>query len=119
LWLDSPFVTKNQKQCLVKVTGYDDLGPKVGADRSDTPFTVEVLTITDPKNKSSCTSGQTCTIAWEAPQWMLRRGNSFSLATAVYVEVEHRYIQEAEHEFRLDTHGKGNKRRLQSETYLQ
>ena len=38
----------------------------------------EVLTITDPQNKYRCTSGQTCTIAWEkAPEVDAQTGQLF------------------------------------------
>jgi predicted small secreted protein len=43
-----PALQNNKKACLVRVTGYDDSGVKVGSDKSDDPFTIEVASITAP-----------------------------------------------------------------------
>jgi len=43
-----PVLRSNKKACLLKVTGYDISGSKVGANRSDAPFTIEVASITAP-----------------------------------------------------------------------
>jgi C1A family cysteine protease len=55
-----PLVRKNTTTCRTRVIGYNG-ATKVGTDKSDKPFTIEVLTITEP---TSCTSGNPCTIAW-------------------------------------------------------
>ena len=60
----TPLLTKNKTQCLVKVVGYDDKGNKVGVDKSQAPFTIEVLTITDINGGNDCTGGQNCPITW-------------------------------------------------------
>jgi hypothetical protein len=54
----------NQKKCLVKVKGYNASGNKVGADKSDTTFTIEVVKLTSPNGGVSYTSGNPLTITW-------------------------------------------------------
>jgi probable HAF family extracellular repeat protein len=54
----------NKTKCLVRVKGFDDKGNRLGVDKSDATFTIEVLTITDPISSDTCTSGQPCWIAW-------------------------------------------------------
>jgi hypothetical protein len=61
---DVPLITRNSTTCLVKITGYNDKMKRVGSDRSDRPFTIEVLTITDPFKGDTCTLGGPCTISW-------------------------------------------------------
>jgi hypothetical protein len=55
-----PAFKKNVTKGLVKVTAYTGT-KKVSSDKSDGPFMIEVLTITEP---TGCTSGGHCTIAW-------------------------------------------------------
>ena len=45
---DVPILSGNKKKCLVKITGYDLSNKKVGADRSDATFTIEVVKLTSP-----------------------------------------------------------------------
>jgi hypothetical protein len=59
-----PTPRKNKKKCLVKVIGYDGSEKKVGADRSDWPFTIEVVKLTSPNGGETCTSGDPYTITW-------------------------------------------------------
>lgn len=59
-----PTVPKNKKKCLVKVIGYDDSGNKVGADRSDQTFTIEVVKLTWPDGGEIVKSGGTRIITW-------------------------------------------------------
>jgi len=58
----TPLKTKNK--CLVKVIGYSASGKKLGADRSDLPFTIEVLTVTSPNGGEIMTSGDLYSITW-------------------------------------------------------
>jgi hypothetical protein len=59
-----PAPPKNKTKCLVKVIGYDASGKKVGADNSDSTFTIEVLTVTSPNGGEACTSNDPHTITW-------------------------------------------------------
>jgi len=38
----------NKKKCLIKVIGYNGSNVKLGADKSDTPFSIEVVRVTSP-----------------------------------------------------------------------
>ena len=53
-----PLLKNNKTKCFVKVVAYDDSKKKLGSDKSDGPFTIEALTITNPVNNSTCASGQ-------------------------------------------------------------
>jgi hypothetical protein len=53
-----PTPTNNKKKCLVKVIGFDSKGKKVGADKSDTAFTIEVVKLTSPDGGEILTSGE-------------------------------------------------------------
>jgi len=59
-----PTPVKNKTKCLVKVIGYDDSDKKVGADRSDSTFTIEVVKVTYPNGGELLTSGDQHTITW-------------------------------------------------------
>jgi len=59
-----PTPPKNETRCLVKVIGYDASGKKVGADNSDSAFTIEVLTVTSPNGGETLTSGDPYTLTW-------------------------------------------------------
>ena len=59
-----PTPVKNKKKCLVKVIGYDDSDKKVGADRSDSTFTIEVVKVTYPNGGELLTSGDQHSITW-------------------------------------------------------
>jgi len=59
-----PTPPKNKTKCLVKVIGYNGSGKKVGADDSDAPFTIEILTVTSPNGGETCTSDDPYTITW-------------------------------------------------------
>jgi len=43
-----PITTNNKRKCLVKITGYNENGVKIGTDVSDAPFTIEVLKLNTP-----------------------------------------------------------------------
>lgn len=45
----------NKKKCLMSITGYDASGVKVGADRSDSPFTIEVVRLDTPNGGEGVT----------------------------------------------------------------
>ena len=60
-----PTPPKNKKRCLVMVIGYDDSGAKVGADRSDSTFTIEVVKLTSPDGGETLTGGGLHTITWQ------------------------------------------------------
>jgi len=49
----------------VKVIGYDFSEKKVGADRSDWPFTIEVVKLTWPNGGETLTPGDMPTITWK------------------------------------------------------
>jgi hypothetical protein len=55
---------KNKKKCLVRVIGYDESHRIVGADRSDSPFTIEVVKVTAPDGAAVWTSGENRAITW-------------------------------------------------------
>jgi hypothetical protein len=59
-----PLFVENKKQCLVKVIGYDSSGTKVNADRSDGPFTVEVVKVTAPSTGVTLVSGNSYSVKW-------------------------------------------------------
>jgi hypothetical protein len=61
-----PVPSINKNLCLVKVTGYDDNNAKVGSDKSDGPFTIEVLTITAPATAEIVPQNIPYTITWTA-----------------------------------------------------
>jgi len=45
---DVPTPVRNTTKALVKVTGFNDSNVKLGSDKSDAPFTIEVVSITAP-----------------------------------------------------------------------
>jgi hypothetical protein len=60
-----PAQTGNRKKCFVKVIGYNASGVKVGVDKSDAPFTIEVVRLTAPSDPGiSLTPGKTYAITW-------------------------------------------------------
>ncbi len=59
-----PTPPKNKTRCLVKVMGHDASGKKVGADRSNSTFTIEVVKVTSPNGGEILTSGDPHTITW-------------------------------------------------------
>jgi len=60
-----PTPKNNKKKCLVKLIGYDDSDAKVGADKSDAPFTIAVVEVTSPSEGDSLISGIPYTIEWD------------------------------------------------------
>ncbi len=62
-WVVPP-LPKNKKKCLVKVIGFAATGGRVGADKSDSTFTIEVVRLTSPDGGEVMSSGATQTITW-------------------------------------------------------
>lgn len=60
-----PTFKKNKTKCLVKVEVFDASKKKLGSDKSDRSFTIQVLTITGINGGTSCHSGTTCPISWK------------------------------------------------------
>jgi hypothetical protein len=54
----------NKKKCLAKVIGYNSAGVRLGADKSNAPFTIEVVKITLPNGGESLKSGTSYKITW-------------------------------------------------------
>jgi hypothetical protein len=61
---DVPTPPKNKKKCFVKVIGYDVSQKKLGADKSDRPFTIEVLRVLSPNGGETLKPGGKYTITW-------------------------------------------------------
>ena len=59
-----PTPTKNKKNCLVKVIGYDASGSQVSEDISDSTFTIEVVKVTSPNGEENWKVGSTHAITW-------------------------------------------------------
>jgi hypothetical protein len=55
----------NRENTLVRVTGYNLFYKKVGRDRSNSRFTIEVLRITSPSGGEEVTSDDLFSIAWD------------------------------------------------------
>jgi len=61
-----PALNGNKKQSFIRVVGFDAEGKQVGADKSDKPFTIQVVEVTYPSDLDiSFTSGIEETIQWE------------------------------------------------------
>jgi|GEM_PF-5829091 len=59
-----PIPSRNKYGCLVRVTGYDSYGTKIGEDTSDMTFTVQVAKVISPKKEEILVSGSTWIIQW-------------------------------------------------------
>jgi hypothetical protein len=55
----------NKKRCLIKITGFNSNGKKVGSDRSAAPFTIEVVKLTAPNGEEILFHDQVQPITWE------------------------------------------------------
>lgn len=60
----APVFLGNKKQCLIRVVGYNGSNKQVGTDKSDSPFTIEVVELTSPNGGDRLTSGIPSTIQW-------------------------------------------------------
>ena len=59
-----PVQKNNKTNCLVKVTGYNASGVKIGEDRSNGTFTMEVVKLTSPDGGEVLHQGNPWTITW-------------------------------------------------------
>ena len=59
-----PMLAGNKTKCLVKVVGFNENGLKVGMDKSDGIFKIEVVRVNSPNGGESVTPGRTCTVTW-------------------------------------------------------
>jgi uncharacterized delta-60 repeat protein len=60
----SPTPVNNQRQCLVRVIGFNADGARVNADRSDGFFTIEVVKLAQPDGGGPYISGDPLDIIW-------------------------------------------------------
>jgi hypothetical protein len=61
-----PATKVNKDKCLIKVIGYGKSGKKLGEDRSDAPFSIEVLRVLSPNGTEIVPSGSSQDITWRA-----------------------------------------------------
>jgi hypothetical protein len=59
-----PSVNKNMNTCLVKVDGFTASNVKVGSDKSNGPFKIEVVRLTLPNGGEALTSGIPYSVTW-------------------------------------------------------
>jgi hypothetical protein len=59
-----PVQKNNKTNCLVKVTGYNASGVKIGEDTSNGTFTIEVVKVTSPDGGEVLNQGNPWTITW-------------------------------------------------------
>ena len=59
-----PTPANNRTRCLVRVLGLNASGVKVGTDKSDTPFAIEVMKVTSPNDGEVWGSTTPQTITW-------------------------------------------------------
>jgi len=59
-----PIPTSSQKNCLIKVNGYDEYNRLVSYDRSDKRFKIEVVRLNSPSGGSAVTPGVSFRISW-------------------------------------------------------
>jgi len=60
-----PINKGNKTKSLVQVKAFDASGNLIGTDKSDAPFTIEVVKLTLPNGEEILTSGETRTITWK------------------------------------------------------
>ena len=61
---DVPTPTSNKEKCLIRVMAYNAAGKKLATDKSDAPFTIEVMNITAPIVGEILPSGVTYNVTW-------------------------------------------------------
>jgi parallel beta-helix repeat protein len=59
-----PVQTANRMKCLIKVIGLDSNNQKIGADKSDAPFQIEVIRLTSPKGGETFAPGTAHHVTW-------------------------------------------------------
>jgi hypothetical protein len=59
-----PIPTSSQKNCLIKVNGYDENNRLVSYDRSDKVFKIEVVRLNSPNGGTAVTPGGTIRVSW-------------------------------------------------------
>jgi hypothetical protein len=59
-----PAPLENQRDCLIRLVAYNHLGIRVGEDRSNAPFIIEVVKVDSPKNGEVLPCGSQETITW-------------------------------------------------------
>jgi hypothetical protein len=63
-----PIPWNNKRKCFIKVIAFNASNVKIGADRSDGPFTIEVIKLNTPNGGETLTSGSTYDITWTTKQ---------------------------------------------------
>jgi len=59
-----PVPENNKRLSFIRVTAFDSSNNRIGSDRSDKPFTIEVVKVTAPNGGEILKSGSTYTITW-------------------------------------------------------
>jgi hypothetical protein len=59
-----PIPSRNLYGCLLKVTGYDSYGAKIGQDTSDMTFTIQLVKVISPRNEDILIAGSNWIIQW-------------------------------------------------------
>lgn len=59
-----PKPTKTKTGCFLKVNGYNNSNKVIGTDRSDRPFTIEVVKLTSLNGGEPLVGGEVCAITW-------------------------------------------------------
>jgi hypothetical protein len=59
-----PAPKNSRRNCIIRVVGYDAKGNRVGADRLDAPFTIEVLRVVSPQEEDVWITGNSYDITW-------------------------------------------------------
>ncbi len=59
-----PVPANNKRKCLIKVIAFNSSNVKIGADRSDLPFTIEVVRLSSPNGGETLKSGNAYDITW-------------------------------------------------------
>ena len=59
-----PTFTKNMTNCRIKLQAFDSNLKRLGIDKSDNPFTIEVMKVTSPDGEDSLISGDMYSITW-------------------------------------------------------
>ena len=54
----------NKNNCLIKVVGFDGSGNKIGVDKSDIPFKIEVVRLLSPNGGVDVNLGDSVDITW-------------------------------------------------------